>query len=71
VVAGGEVPQHTTRAGLAGSALPGTSCAIKEARSGNFTPLGVQGGAGMCWVWSGGSNLASGPLGSVACGPVL
>jgi hypothetical protein len=49
-----------------------TSCAIKEARSGNFTPPGtiwVQGGAGLGWVWSGGPNLAPGPLGSVAGGP--
>jgi hypothetical protein len=27
-------------------------------------PLGVQGGARMGWMWSGGSNLAPGPLGS-------
>jgi hypothetical protein len=61
-----------------------TSCAIKEARSRNFTPPGtlwecrcptymealwVQGGAGLGWVWSGGSNLAAGPLGSVAGDP--
>jgi hypothetical protein len=29
----------------------------------------VQGGAGLGWVWSGGSNLAPGPLGSVAGDP--
>jgi hypothetical protein len=33
-----------------------------------FAPW-VQGGAGMDWVWSGGSNLAPGPLGSVAGDP--
>jgi hypothetical protein len=35
----------------------------------NFTPPGtlwVQRGASLGWVWSGGSNLAPGPLGSVA-----
>jgi hypothetical protein len=49
-----------------------TSCAIKEARGRNFTPPGtlwVQGGAGLGWVWSGGSNLAPVPLGSVAGDP--
>jgi hypothetical protein len=38
-----------------------------------FYPTGttwVQGGAGLGWVWSGGSNLAPGPLGSVAGHPV-
>jgi hypothetical protein len=29
----------------------------------------VQGGAGMGWMWSGGGNLAPGPLGSVAGDP--
>jgi hypothetical protein len=48
---------------------PPTSCAIKEARSEKIAPPGTlwfQGGAGLGWVCSGGSNLAPRPLGSVA-----
>jgi hypothetical protein len=50
-----------------------TSCAIRGARArggdiGRRSPFApwVQQGAGLGWVWSGGSNLAPGPLGSVA-----
>jgi hypothetical protein len=51
-----------------------TSCAIKGQRSQGtrywppFAPW-VQGGAGVGWVCSGGSNLPLGPLGSVAGDP--
>jgi hypothetical protein len=51
-----------------------SSCANREARGGNFTPpsppwVQVQWAAGMGWRWSRGSNLVTGPLGSVAGEP--
>jgi hypothetical protein len=56
------------------SKIEETSCALRDQRGQRrqywppFAPW-VQGGAGLGWVWSGGSNLAPGPLGSVAGGP--
>jgi hypothetical protein len=49
-----------------------SSCANREARGGNFTPPSppwVQWAAGMGWEWPRGSNLVTGPLGSVAGEP--
>jgi hypothetical protein len=70
--ANGPTPPPPLRTGTGAKGEGWTSCAIKEARSGNFTPPGtiwVQGGAGLGWVWSRGANLAPGPLGSVAGDP--
>jgi hypothetical protein len=53
---------------------PTTSCALRDQRGQGpriWPPLApwVQGGAGMGWMRSGGSNVAHGPVGSVAGGP--